>query len=82
MEDFKYKYITYDDQYSKPQFVVKGVGTYEPSSVLAGQDKIVFLDSFDTLQEAQDAFPMADELHPLMQPQNNFDHLPDNGDGW
>lgn len=77
--DFKYIYIT-PSQYGG--FSVKGVSTYEDSSVLAGQDKVVFLDNYETVEDAQKEYPEADYTHPLLEPQNTFDHLPDNGDGW
>jgi hypothetical protein len=60
------------------EFVVKDTGSVYPShSVLAGQPIIRFVDSFDTLEEAQAAFPEATLSHSLMMPVNTFDHLPD-----
>jgi hypothetical protein len=40
---------------------VYGIGRYEDWSVLAGQTKRVFLDDFDTVEEAQVAYPDASE---------------------
>ena len=51
-------------------------GTYEDSSVLAGQTKKQFLDGFDTLEEAQAAYPEA-EATGRVSAHNTFDHLPD-----
>jgi hypothetical protein len=59
------------------KFVVKGHGTYARHSVLAGQTKIVFLDSFDTYDEAKAAFPQAFDSHKFLEPVNTFDHLDD-----
>jgi hypothetical protein len=62
-------------------FVVKDTGSVYPRhSVLAGQPMIKFIDSFDTLDEAQAAFPKATLSHSLMMPVNTFDHLPDDTD--
>lgn len=49
-----------DDQ--RNPYAVYGHGIYEDWSVLAGEDKRVFLDSFPTLSEARDAFPGAVEV--------------------
>ena len=63
---------------------VMGVGVYPASSVLAGQDKIVFLDSFESLEECEAKYPTStDTFHgEFTAPRNTFDHLPDEGDGW
>jgi hypothetical protein len=63
------------------EFAVKDTGSVYPRhSVLAGQPMIKFIDSFDTLEEAQSAFPDAQVTHALMMPVNTFDHLPDDTD--
>ena len=46
--------------YCRPEFGVYEYSTYSPSSVLAGQDRRVFLDAFNTLAEARAAYPSAD----------------------
>jgi hypothetical protein len=63
-------------------FSVKSVKNngYPSHSVLAGQDMIRFITSFDTLEEAQAKYPSADCSHELLMPQNSFDHLPDDTD--
>lgn len=61
-------------------FDVKGYGTYGPSSVLAGQVKIVFLDHYDTVKEALEAYPTATMSNAWLEPVNTFDHLPDGPD--
>ena len=66
---------------SSPTFVVKDIGSrYEANSVLAGQVKISFVDAFDTLTEAQTAYPDATPTNPHLLPRNTFGHLPDEQD--
>lgn len=43
-------------------YSVYGHGEYEESSVLAGQYRRAFLDSFDTLEEAVKAYPQAEVI--------------------
>ena len=77
MPDFDYMF-TLDGVYGG--FTVKGVTTYEKGSVLSGQSKIVFVDNFDTLEEAYKEYPDAELTHPLFTPINTFDHLKNDGD--
>lgn len=58
-------------------FDVMGVGTYEESSVLAGQARIVFIDSYETQEECWEHYPMCRFTHhgAFTEPQNYFDHL-------
>jgi hypothetical protein len=75
----RYDYLTME--HSKYGGIsVHGWGTYEENSVLAGQAKKQFLDSFDTVEEAKAAYPEVEMSHPMLQPQNTFDHLPDGPD--
>lgn len=61
--------------------VVKDDSEVYPShSVLAGQPIIKFVDSFDTIEEAQAVYPEAQLTHDLIAPHNTFDHLPDDTD--
>jgi Fe2+ or Zn2+ uptake regulation protein len=62
-------------------FSVYEFGTYESSSVLAGQTCKRFVDSFDTIEEAKAAFPEAKE--GFRSANNSFTHLsgPDTFDG-
>ena len=63
------------------EFVVKDIGNVYPShSVLAGQTIIQFVDSFDTLEEAEEAYPNAVVSNHLLVPRNTYDHLPDDAD--
>ena len=64
------------------RWVVKGYGTYEKYSVLAGQVKISFLDSFRTEAEAREAYPDlktdgTEYSNKYLDPVNTFNHLPD-----
>jgi len=62
------------------RFTVKGYGTYESNSVLAGQTMISFVDSFNSLQEAEEAYPTATLSNQYLEPINTYDHLPDTPD--
>jgi hypothetical protein len=60
--------------------IVKGYGTYGPSSVLAGQTKICYVNTYDSIEEAQAAYPDASLSNQYLEPINTFDHLPDGPD--
>jgi hypothetical protein len=57
-------------------FVVYGWGVYEDSSVLAGQTRKVFIDSFATEAEARAAYPQADVGTHRRSAHNYTNHLP------
>jgi hypothetical protein len=59
---------------------IYGWGTYEPHSVLAGQPKKVFIDTFDTLDDALRAFPDAQGGGKFTDPQVSLNHLPGEDD--
>lgn len=69
-----------DEFTERDVYVVKEIGTYPRGSVLAGQSKITFLESFDFLNDAKFHHPDAEVTHELLQPTNTFDHLPDTPD--
>lgn len=50
---------------------------YGPSSVLAGQTRIQWVESFDTLEEAKAKYPEAELSNEILAPRNTFNHLPD-----
>ena len=79
-EEFDYMYVR-PANYGTG-FDVMGVGTHPESSVLAGQDRIVFMDSFETVEECEDKYPACkDSFHgAFTEPRNTYDHLPDTGD--
>lgn len=58
-------------------FHVHGWSTYSESSVLAGQQRKVWLNSFDTQEAALKAYPKAVASHLLLEPKVSLDHLPD-----
>lgn len=47
--------------YARNEYTAYEYGVYPRSSVLAGQTRRVFLDSFDTLEAARAAYPGAEE---------------------
>jgi hypothetical protein len=53
------EYPCVGETYSEPEYGVYGYGTYPNSSVLAGQERRSFLNSFPTLEAAQAAYPSA-----------------------
>lgn len=53
---------------------------YPAHSVLAGQPCIKFVDTCETLEEAQEKYPTATCSHNLLMAQNTVDHLPDEPD--
>lgn len=79
MKEFKYTYIRHANM-GFSGYDVMGVGTHDESSVLAGQDRVVFLDCYETLEEAKKAYPDADLTHSVFEPRNIYDHLPDSSD--
>ncbi|MFP8488777.1 hypothetical protein ACKGJO_06715 [Gracilimonas sp. Q87] len=54
---------------------VYGWDTYPEHSVLAGQSRKNFIESFNTDEEAKEAFPDAEFSSHWTEPQNTFDHL-------
>ncbi len=61
-------------------FVVHGFGTYESSSVLAGQSQKVRLDFFDTREAALEVYPEAENGNDFSDPQVSVAHLPGEND--
>jgi hypothetical protein len=57
--------------------VVYEWGVYERSSVLAGQQRKAFVDSYATAAEALTAYPTADVMDGRVSANNTVDHLPD-----
>lgn len=57
--------------------MVRGVaGVYPPSSVLAGQSRIISVDQSRSFEEMKAKYPEADIKSEWTAPQNTFDHLP------
>ena len=60
---------------------VLGWSTYPRHSVLAGQPMKVFLDNFDTEEEARKAYPQAEHFsNKWTEPQVSLNHLGENDD--
>lgn len=60
--------------YARNEYAVYEYGSYTPSSVNYGRTKRVFVDSFETLEEARKAAPGAEE--------RINDPLPEDDDRW
>ena len=81
----KYDYFHMIRSPNQVSITVKGYDTYPNHSVLAGQTRINFIDSFELYEE-----PLmlklwgekADWSSKYIEPQNTFNHLSDNGDDW
>jgi hypothetical protein len=58
-EEMVIEYPSSGATYYREEYGVYRYGTYERSSVLAGQQKRSFVDSFETLAEAQENYPQA-----------------------
>ena len=65
--------------YHNDEYGVYEYSIYPRSSVLAGQTRRVFLDSFTTLEEAKKEYPEA-ELTSSCYQEPYLNHLPDDGD--
>lgn len=71
------EYLTYEHR--DGHICVHRWGTYK-DGVLKGQAKKTFVDRFNTEKEVLAAYPEAKPSHPMLQPQNTFNHLPDGPD--
>ena len=65
--------------YNRPEFGVYEYSKYPRSSVLAGQTRRFFLDSYLTLEEARAAYPDA-KVTSSCYKAPYLNHLPDDGD--
>jgi len=72
-----YDYFTIEpSRYSDDEYIVYGWGIYPQSSVLAGQQRKVFLEEFETLEEAKEKYPRAEQTS-FINPVITTNHLPD-----
>jgi len=78
-QDIRIEYPSQGATYSNDAYGVYEYSTYPSHSVLAGQQRRVFLDSFETLEEAKKEYPTADVSGCGYQPPS-LDHLSDDGD--
>ncbi len=79
MDNIQIEYPCAGATYNRPEYGVYKYGVYPRSSVLAGQTRRVFLDSFATLEEAQAEYPDAVVASCCYQ-EPYLNHLPDDGD--
>jgi hypothetical protein len=63
-------------------FTVYEIGEYGEDSVLAGQQMRVFLDSFNSLDQARKAFPDANSIKGSTYREPCLDHLSDGPDNY
>ena len=77
--NIRIEYPSRGTTYAKDEYGVYEYGKYPRSSVLAGQTRRVFLDSFSTLEEARAEYPEA-SLCGCGHQAPSLSHLPDNGD--
>tara|TARA_R110000803_G_scaffold30296_1_gene68400 strand:- start:33 stop:290 length:258 start_codon:yes stop_codon:yes gene_type:complete len=73
------RYIVEQHPYCPEEWTVFELGRYERSSVLAGQEKKIMIEQYDSKEEALAAYPSAEETSGY-QPRNTFGHLPGNDD--
>lgn len=78
--DVRIEYPSRGATYSKNAYGVYEYGTYGRSSVLAGQQRRTYLDSFPTLEEAKAAYPNAEVTSSCGYHPPSLDHLSDDGD--
>lgn len=57
-------------------FCIYGWSTYGKNSVLAGQPQKVFIDCYETQEEALMEYPQATPSSKWMEPQVSLSHLP------
>mgnify|MGYP006919384727 CR=1 FL=1 len=63
-------------------FTVYEIGEYDENSVLAGQQSRTFLDSFDSFEDAKEAFPDAELIDGSTYQEPSLHHLPDGPDDY
>jgi len=77
-------YETFNDGYlrynSDGSIDLMGLGTYGRSSVLAGQDRKVFIDSYASEEDIPEKYKDLPRHGRYTEPQNHFNHLPDGPD--
>lgn len=79
MKDLRIEFPSAGATYARDEYGVYEYSEYPESSVLAGQERRQFLDSFETLEAARAAYPDAVESGCGYQPPF-LGHLPDDGE--
>ena len=77
MSNITIEYPSRGATYNDPVYGVYEYSKYPRSSVLAGQTRRVFLDSFETLEQARQAFPEAEVSAGCGYQAPNLSHLPE-----
>lgn len=77
--DIRIEFPSQGETYSRDEYGVYEYSTYPRSSVLAGQERRSFLDSFETLEQAQAKYPTAD-ISGCGYHVPSLGHLPDEDD--
>ena len=83
METFDYYTINVlDDHYASygMKYGVYGWGKYGKGSVLAGQPRKCYIESYETIEAAQKKYPGAKMSSKWTEPQVNVNHLPGEDD--
>lgn len=78
--DLRIEYPSRGTTYARDEYGVYEYDVYPSSSVLAGQTRRRFLDSFETLEEAKAAYPTADVINGSCFAPPSLNHLPDEED--
>jgi len=78
--DIRIEFPSRGATYNRPVWGVYEYSTYPRSSVLAGQQRRVFLDSFDTQEQAEAAYPQAKTVIDSGYRAPDLSHLPDGPD--
>lgn len=78
-KDIRIEFPSKGATYCRQEYGVYSYDEYPRSSVLAGQTRRIFLDSFETLEEAQSKYPEAKVFGCCYQPPY-LNHLPEEGD--
>ena len=79
-EDVRIEYPSSGATYNRPVYGVYKYDRYPRHSVLAGQQRRTFVDSFPTLAEAQAKFPAAKVVKGSGYLPPDLSHLPDGPD--
>ena len=75
MSDIRIEYPSIGATYGRPEYGVYEYSEYPRSSVLAGQTRRRWLDSFETLNEAKAAYPAAVEAAGCGYQEPYLEHL-------
>ena len=80
MRDVRIEYPSRGATYCRDEYGVYAYSVYPESSVLAGQERRVFISSYETLEEAQREHPNAVPVEGCGYRAPYLNHLPDGPD--